>query len=150
MSKNKDILIGYITTLSDKECKDIYYLLIEKNTIRKDYIEFDRVRLTKSQYNKLMWFWGKDKLDCCIDILNKWLIKKNITKPISHYRSLLGWVETAYYSTHKVDDKLIKFSSNIDTIWKAKAYVKRIPPELRAYDSEIKFLVNKFGSKILS
>lgn len=147
---NKDILIGYIGTLTDSECKDIYYLI----TGYKDCldIKFDLVELTNGQYNKLIWLWGKEKTQRCIELLNEWLRDKGdkITKKISHYRQLIGWVERKYYQKYPADDKSLRFNSNIDTTWKAKRYVDRIPKELRAYDSEIKFLVEKFGSDILS
>lgn len=146
---NKDILLGYIATLPDKECKEIYYLLQGKDTPEYELVIFDKVKLTQGQYNKLIWLWGKDKTLACIDILNNWIKKKDIIKPISYYKSLLGWVETAYYRTHPANDKSLKFDSNIDTEWKARKYVQGIPPELRACDSEVKFLVEKFGSKIL-
>lgn len=147
----KDILIGYIGTLPDKDCKEVYYLLQEKATPKSEFIVFDNVKLTEGQYNKLIWLWGKDKVEECIKILNEWIIKKGdkITKNFSCYKNILGWVENAYYRTHPMNDKSIQFNSKIDTAWKAKRYVKRIPPELRAYDSEIKFLVERFGPDIL-
>lgn len=146
---NKEILLGYIATLPDKDCKDIYYLLQGKDTPEYELVIFDKVKLTQGQYNKLIWLWGKDKVEVCIKILNDWIVKKNINKPISCYKNLLGWVENAYYRTHPADDKSLKFNSNIDTEWKARKYVQRIPKELRAYDSEVKFLVERFGDKIL-
>lgn len=146
---NKDILIGYIATLPDKECKEIYYLLQGHKVPEYELVIFDKVKLTQGQYNKLIWLWGKDKVEECVKILNDWLNKKDISQPISCYKNLMGWVENAYYRTHPADDKSLKFDSNIDTAWKAKKYVQRIPEELRAYDSEIKFLVEKFGKDIL-
>ena len=147
---NKDILIGYIGTLSDKDCKEIYYLLQDiKGKPKHEVLEFDKVKLTQGQYSKLIWFWGKEKTDACIEILNEWLNRKQIDKPISCYRNMMGWVENAYYRTHPPDDKSLKFDSKIDTAWKAKRYVQRLTPELRAYDSEVKFLVEKYGTKIL-
>jgi hypothetical protein len=146
---NKDILIGYIGTLPDKECKEIYYLLQGKNTPEYEWVVFDKVKLTQQQYSKLIWLWGKDKLEECIKILNKWMVKKNIDKPLSCYKNLMGWVENAYYRTHPATDKSIRFNSDIDTAWKAKRYVQRIPVELRAYDTEIKYLVEKYGTDIL-
>jgi hypothetical protein len=147
---NKDILLGYIATLPDKDCKEIYYLLQGKDTPEYELVIFDKVRLTQGQYNKLIWLWGKDKVEACIKILNDWIIKKGIDKPISCYKSLMGWVENAYYRTHSADDKSLQFNSEIDTEWKAKRYVQRIPKELRAYDSEIKYLVERYGIKILN
>ena len=146
---NKDILLGYIATLPDKDCKDIYYQLLGRDTPEYELVIFDKVKLTQGQYSKLIWLWGKEKVAACIQILNDWIIKKGIDKPISCYKSLLGWVENAYYRTHPADDKSLKFDSAIDTEWKAKRYVQRIPKELRAYDSEIKYLVERYGTKIL-
>ena len=145
---NKDILIGLIGTLTDQECKDIYYLI----TGYKDNldIQFDLVKLSYGQYNKLIWLWGKDKTDKCIEILNDWLKKKDITNNISCYKQLITWVERKYYQLYPANDKSLRFDSKIDTAWKAKRYIQRIPSELRAYDSEVKFLVNKFGKDILS
>ena len=147
---NKEILIGYIGTLPDKDCKEIYYLLQGRDTPEYEMMIFDKVKLTPGQYNKLIWLWGKEKTDACIDILNNWIKEKNINHPVAYYKNLLGWVETAYYRTHPMNDKSIKFDSKIDTAWKAKRYVQRIRPELRAYDSEVKYLVERFGKQILN
>ena len=146
---NKDILLGLVGTLTDEECKEVYYLITSYKD--KTDLVFDLVKLTDGQYNKLVWLWGKDKTDKCIEILNEWLEAKGdkITKKISHYRQLISWVENKYYQLYPASDKSIRFDSKIDTAWKAKRYVKRIPAELRAYDSEIKFLVEKYGTKIL-
>ena len=66
---NKEILIGLIGTLSDKECKEIYYLI---TSIKEGYdYTFNNVKLTEGQYNKLVWLWGKDKTDKCIKILDE-------------------------------------------------------------------------------
>jgi len=147
---NKDMLLGLIGTLSDSECKEIYYLI----TGKKDKLDIKNglVELTTGQYNKLVWLWGKDKTDKCIEILNEWLEKKGsaITKKLSHYRQLIGWVERKYYQLYPADDKSLKFNSKIDTAWKAKRYIQRIPKELRAYDSEVKYLLDRFGIDMLS
>lgn len=146
---NKDILLGLVGTLSDEECAEVYYLI----TGLKDRYElqFNLVKLTEAQYNKLVWVWGKDKTDKCIKLLDEWLVKKGdkITKKISHYRQLIGWVERKYYMLYPADDKSLRFNSKIDTAWKAKRYIQRVPEELRAYDSEVKFLIEKYGTKIL-
>lgn len=144
---NKDILLGLIGTLSDEECKNIYYLIVGSKD--KYDLEFDKVKLTQGQYDKLIWMWGKEKTDKCIEILNSWLSKKDITKNISCYRQLIGWVENKYYQLFPANDKSLRFNSKIDTAWKAKRYIKRIPKELRAYDSEVKFLIERYGVDIL-
>lgn len=149
---NKDILIGYIGTLSDSECKELYYYLIGKKDKSKYNYVYQLVNLTEAQYSKLIWLWGKDKTDKCIELLNEWLKEKGdkITKKISHYKQLITWVENKYYQLYPANDKGLRFNSKIDTAWKAKEFVEKIPKELRAYDSEVKYLVNRFGPDILS
>ena len=49
-----------------------------------------------------------------------------------------------------MNDKSIRFNSEIDTAWKARKYVQKIRPELRAYDSEVKYLLERFGKQILN
>ena len=146
---NKDILIGLVGTLTDDECRELYYFITGQ---KEGYsIEIGNVRLTQNQYNKLIWMWGKDKTDKCIKLLDDWLISKGdkIKKFISHYKQLITWVDNKYYQLYPANDKSLKYSSDIDTAWKAKKYVQRIPKELRAYDSEVKFLIEKFGKEIL-
>jgi hypothetical protein len=148
---NKDILIGYISTLTDRECKDIYYLI----TGSKDKYTFSKglVKLTDQQYNKLIWIWGKEKADRCIDILDEWMQKKgDKLKPnLSCYNQLITWVDNAYYNLYPLDkkDKTIIHTNSIDTAWKARKYIRSVPAELRAYDSEVKYLVQRFGKDIL-
>lgn len=147
---NKDMLLGLVGTLTDKECGEIYFLITGVKQ-GLDVIK-GKVTLTQGQYDKLIWLWGKDKTDKCIEILNEWLESKGdkITKKISHYRQLIGWVETKYHQLYPVKyDKSLRFDSKIDTAWKAKKYIKGIPPELRAYDTEVKYLVDRYGKDIL-
>ena len=149
----KDILIGYIQTLSDEDCHNLYFLLTTTGTGYMDKRTWSSgyVKLTPDQYNKLVWMWGKDKTDKCVGILNKWLEKKEdwARNKISHYRLLTTWVEDAYYRKHGGADKSLRYSSEIDTAWKAKKYIEGLPPELRGYDTEARILVNRFGPKIL-
>lgn len=149
---NKDILLGLVGTLTDEECKEIYYIITTvKDSDKKDVVR-DLVKLTSEQYNKLVWLWGLDKTEKCISILNEWLKKKDkdITRKISHYKQLITWVETKYYRYNPANDKSIKYNSKIDTAWKARKYISRIPKELRAYDTEVKFLIERFGLEVLS
>lgn len=145
---DRDLLIGLVGTLTDSQCRELYYYI----TSTIDRFDFERglVKLTSGQYNKLVWLWGKDKVDKCIDILNEWLEDKGdkIQKYISHYRQLIGWVERKYYQLYPATDKSIRFTNKIDTKWKAESYIRKIPKELRAYDSEVKFLVNKYDIDI--
>lgn len=149
MSTNKDILLGLVGTMTDNECRDVLYYIADKEYVESNLIQFDLVKITKEQYNKLIWMWGEDKTKSCIEILNEWLSTKNITKKISHYRQLVGWVERKYYQTHGVNDKSLLNYGNIDCKWKAKKYIKSIPKELRCFDSQVKYLVNKYGFDIM-
>ena len=147
---NKDMLLGLVGTLTDKECGEIYFLITGVKQ-GLDVVK-GKVVLTQGQYDKLIWLWGKDKTDKCIDILNEWLESKGdkITKKISHSRQLTSWVESKYYQLYPATDKSLRFDSKIDTMWKAKKYVSKVPKDLRAYDREVKFLLNKYGKDILS
>lgn len=146
---HKDILIGLVGTLSDIECREVYYLIKDIKEPVLDWIEFDRVRITRKQYTKLIWMWGEYKTKKCIDILNEWLIKKNVTKTISHYHNIIGWVENKYYQLYPSNDKSLRFSTSLDAIGKARKYIKSIPKELRPYDREVKYLVERFGNSVL-
>lgn len=148
MSTNKDILLGLVGTMTDDECRDVLYFITDREYIESSLIEFGLVRLTKDQYNKLVWIWGEEKTKLCIEILNEWLSKKNITKKISHYRQLVGWVERKYYQMYPADDKFLNYGS-IDCKWKAKKYIKSIPKELRWLDSQVRYLVNKYDINIM-
>ena len=75
---NKDILIDYILTLSDKECRDGWFILQNQKIPNEDKLEFDLVKLTQQEYDKLIWMWGKVKTDRCVEILNEWLKDKDI------------------------------------------------------------------------
>jgi len=148
MSTNKDILLGLVGTMTDDECRDVLYFITDREYVESSLIEFGLVILTRDQYNKLVWMWGEKKTKRCIEILNEWLSKKNITKKISHYRQLVGWVERKYYQMYPADDKSLNYGG-IDCKWKAKKYIKSIPKELRWLDSQVRYLVNKYSINIM-
>lgn len=145
---NKDILISMVSKLTDDEARDIIYFISDKEYVEDNIIEFDTVRITKNQYSKLIWLWGYDKTNKCIDILNDWLKSKTITRKISHYRQLVGWVERKYYQLNGVNDKSIINYGSIDSQWKAIKYIKMIPKELRAFDSQVRYLIEKYNIDI--
>lgn len=149
MATNKDILIGLVGSMTNDECRDVIYFITDKEYKEDNIVEFNLVRLTKEQYNKLIWLWGEEKTSKCIEILNEWLSKKNITKKISHYRQLVGWVERKYYQENDVNDKSILNYGNIDSKWKAKKYILSIPKELRYLDSQVKYLINRYDINIM-
>lgn len=145
---NKDILIGLIQTLNDKKCKDIYFAIQDMDKPPRDLKEFGKVRLTIEQYSRLLELWGEDKLNKCIEILDKWLNKITPRKFISHFRMLIGWVDDEYRKQSGSKDNTMSFDK-IDTTWKARKYVRSIPQELIPYSADVKFLVDRFGTEIL-
>ena len=148
MSTNKDILLGLVGSMSDNECRDVLYFITDREYKQSSLVEFGLVHITKDQYNKLVWMWGEEKTKACIEILNKWLSTKNITKKISHYRQLVGWVERKYQQDYGVNEKSLVNYGDIKYKWQAKKYISGIPKELRWLDSQVKYLVNKFDIDI--
>ena len=148
MSTNKDILLGLVGSMSDNECRDVLYFITDREYEQSSLVDFDLVHITKNQYNKLVWMWGEEKTKACIEILNKWLSTKNITKKISHYRQLVGWVERKYHQDHGVSEQSLVGYGDIKYKWQAKKYIQGIPKELRWLDSQVKYLVNKFDIDI--
>lgn len=147
---NKDILIDYILTLTDEECRHAWFILQNKKIPKEYQLEFDLVKLTQQEYDRLVWMWGKVKADRCVEILNKWLKDKEISRPLHHFKQITGWVETKYHQLYPMDRKSSKFKQRIDTPWKAKKFIHSIPKELWDYDREVRFYVEKFGKSILS
>ena len=106
---NKEILLSYINTLTDSECKSLYLYLKDINDNKKrEYFYFDIngdrveengiVKLTPKQYYKLVYMWEKkEKVTKCISLLAKHLETKNIVTKVSHYNMLIGWVERYYH-----------------------------------------------------
>lgn len=147
---NKEILMEYVATLSDEQSRKAWYILQDLEVPMCEWYVNDKVRLSTVQYNKLISMWGEEKTKSCIDILNEWIIKKNITKNISCYENIIGWVETEYIKRNKLKKPKKKISTTeVDTLHKAQLYIKSIPEELRAWDTEVRFLVQKYGSKVL-
>ena len=162
---NKEILISYINTLDDKDCKRIYlWAKDEVNMLTKDYLWFDLqgnqvqenwgniVKLTPIQYYKLIYMWGEDKSKDCISLLASWISKKNEEIKVSHYQLLNGWVERYYHKFTKEQskelDSFVNFAS-IKTIEGATHYISNTPPLVRDTCVYCSYLVNKFGTKIL-
>lgn len=148
MSTNKDILLGLVGSMTDNECRDVLYFITDREYEQSSLIDFGLVHITKNQYNKLVWMWGVEKTKACIEILNKWLSAKNITKKISHYRQLVGWVERKYHQDYGVNEESLVNYGGIKYKWQAEKYIKGIPKELRMLDSQVKYLVNKFNVDI--
>ena len=145
--KNKDILIDLISTLTDDECRDIYNF-IQWEEYKDNNIHIDNIILTKQQYNKLIYIWGENKTRKCCSLLSDWLKKKGdkISRKISHYRQLIGWVERKYIQLYPVDKKYNKTNyGSINTIGQAIKYMRELPKDIRLNDPDVRFLVEKYN-----
>lgn len=148
---NKEMLLEYVASLDDMKCKEVYYLISDLEERPIDYVDLGfGVKLTQRQLSKLMWMWGKDKLNKCKDILADWIKKKGITKQIPCYYHLTHWVEDVYNQRYGIYEKKTGYKQQIDTAEKARNYVRSIPAELRAFDRDVKWLVHRYGTKILN
>ena len=163
---NKEILLSYINTLTDRECKSLYLYLKDINDNKKrEYFYFDIngdrveengiVKLTPKQYYKLVYMWEKkEKVTKCISLLAKHLETKNIVTKVSHYNMLIGWVERYYHKLLRYGDiqgegeQRLQFC-DIKNPTQAREYIEKVPESIRQEDSYCLYLVNKFGQEIL-
>lgn len=145
MTSNKDILVGYIYTLSEDKCKEIYDELIINDD---NYtMVFNNVMLTNSQYNRLKFKYGEEKLKWCIYYLNDWFIKKNVSNHLISYSCLDGWVGSVYDKTYP--DKQHITEEYLSEFDRARAYIKSVRPEIRVYDSDVRYYVQRFGIRVM-
>lgn len=156
---SKDILIAYINTLSDKDCKNIYLLLKEIEGNKGKYELYNSkgekdsaglVKLTPKQYHVLYEKWGPEKIAFCFETLTNYL-KSNKKVKASHYTLLNGWVETLYLSKNKKHRRKvlpIRFE-DVKTKAQARLYVANVPETMRSDDVYVGYLVNKWGVDIL-
>lgn len=159
---SKEVLLAYINTLSDRECKKIYLMLKDTDKMSKARYEYynDKaepmegglIKLTPVQFHALVNSWGMDKVKGCFKILYNYLKEeKKVLTP--HYRLLRGWVETHYLKKLNQHNRppvhlAIRFDE-IKTKAQARIYVAQVPPELRGYDVNVEYLVNRYGEEIL-
>lgn len=145
MISDKDMLLGYIGTLPEYKCKDIYLKLISKDD---RYIRhYGLVQLTTSQYNRLLFRYGYEKLMWCIEFLNNWFKNKEDGNYLMSYSCLNGWVGDRYDSTYP--DKQHETTRYKSEFQKARAYVSSIPVELRVYDRDVRYYINKYGIRLM-
>lgn len=129
----KEILIAYVTTLSDKKCKEGYQILQERFEInRKKSLLFNRqgvealapdgkIRLTPNQFNMVIETYGEQGFHRLCELLYDYITNleeraqyeitakrslRNYNK-ISHYYKLTkGWVAQRYEEELRRDGKL--------------------------------------------
>lgn len=160
--RSKDILLAYINTLDDKECKKIYLMLRELEGAKDKYEFYDHeakrsdtglIKLTPKQYCALYNKWGDEKTRYCFGILTKYLLKTNNKNKASHFSMLNGWVETQFIRkfTHRGRPaNVIPVSFNeIQSKAQARVYVAQVPANARSSDLYVTYLVNRWGADIL-
>lgn len=159
---SKDILQAYINTLSDKECKDIYMMLMEVERNKGKYAFYNEeadvddkglIKLTPKQYHALFTTWGESKTKECFKLLYNYL---NSGKKVraSHYNLLKGWIETLYQMRQQKKigrpKKVIEIPFNkVQSKAEARLYIANVPSHLRSDDPCVSYLVNKYGVDIL-
>jgi hypothetical protein len=159
---SKEILLAYINTLNDKECKSIYLMLKELEGNKGKYEMYTPegiisddgfIKLTPKQFHNLKYSWGEEKLVECLKILAK-LLEGGKKVRASHYNLLKGYAETQYNLSHKKKGKPvsqtidIKFDE-VQSKAQARLYVSKIPEYLRSEDVYVMYLVNRWGEDIL-
>lgn len=157
---SKDILIAYINTLSDRECKSIFLLLKEMEGAKGKYEMYNSegvkddnglIKLTPRQYHALAQSWSEEKLKYCFDVLSKYLASGKKVRA-SHYTLLNGWVETSYINSHKKRGRkplTVRFE-DIKSKAQAILYVANVPASMRGDDVYVNYLVNRWGVDILN
>lgn len=159
---SKEILLAYINTLNDKECKSIYLMLKEFEVNKGKYemytpdgviSEDGFIKLTPKQFHNLKYNWGEEKLLACLGILGKYLEGGKKVRA-SHYNLLKGYAETQYNLNKRKKPKGInkqidiKFDE-IQSKAQARLYISKIPEYLRSEDVYVGYLVNRWGEDIL-
>ena len=169
MSTNKEILIGYINTLSEAECGRLYLILRDDVQAKETYYYFNNkgervngggsVALTPKQFNKLYTIWGSQKFKQVIALqgrVNEAKAKRDGINKRSDYLKLLGWTEKYYYKLLRFgeikegvgrEDDCLNFSLNI-TLENAKKFISLLPSEVRDDDTYCLWLFDKFGGKL--
>ena len=162
------MLLGYVNTLSDQECANIYFLIhgVMKDTryiyfnsegeeIFVDETKADKstfIKLTRNQYGTLLYKFGKEKLIECIKIL--FIASKNKDKlgEYNRFRHLTGWVEIEYNRLHRYGelndggyDESIPPFTQIDTQEQAIKWIDSIPKTNQYDDAYVVYLKNKFN-----
>lgn len=172
----QEVLRGYIGTLTEKQSKEAYQLLLERfSPKRARVIKFDRngtqsitgkVRLTPREYERLIEERGELYFHRVVEILYDYIcyleeraeaeapIKKRLReyRRISHYYKLTkGWVFEKYNlefgQQSNYDESLCVW--DIETLAQAQKYYDSIPAALRINNPEIEYLTSRFPELIL-
>lgn len=165
---SKEMLLGYINTLSEQDCANIYFVC--KDIVEQpNYLYFDKdaniitfaeaqevfhIKLTRNQYSELVAKWGEKKTKECIQILAIHNTQKNRLYEFSSYRMINGWVEREWRRLNgkrrfiKKGDKeeeLLPPFTEIDTKTDAEKWIALTPPDYRNRSPYVFYLRNKFN-----
>lgn len=169
----KELLIGYVSTLSDDKCKRAYKLLTAEFDIdTSKFIRYNEnmeqdldglVRLKKSQMTRLMKTQGEFKLKWMVKVLHNWIYelkarslngdiearKKFRNYDTSCYDKLMrGWLQEKFARECKEvpSFKPAKEFYELTTEAEALQYAKDIPLDFAIDSPELTFLASKFNS----
>jgi hypothetical protein len=168
MMRSKDILLAYINTLSDDDCAEIYFILMDKikpseeveykmydeniNRVEEDEpLDKKLVSLSSQQIRRLLNMWGADKLKSCIKIYLDAGSKNRMLEGWNDYRQLTGWVEREYNRQNRYGKINCKgYSENtlpfpdITTKKEAMEYIKKMSMEDREDNPYVFYLRNRY------
>ena len=158
---SKDILLAYINTLTDKECKKIYLMLKELEVAKGKYEYYNSdgvvskdgiIKLTPKQFHNIFYRWGEDKVKACFKMLEDYLQSGKKVKA-SHYTLLNGWIETQYLAKQRKVGRprttlTVRFE-DVKSKAQARLYVASVPEHNRSDDVYVNYLVNRYGEEIL-
>lgn len=175
----QETLIGYVSTLNDKQCKEAYEMLLERFSCKRArIIKFDRtgmqningkIRLTPREYERIIEELGELYFHRACEILDDYLTyleeraqseapirrRLNEYKKISHfYKITKGWV--AERISEENNSKGISNPSietlnfyDINTLEQAQRYIDELPSNLRFNNPEVEYLVTQFPQLII-
>lgn len=163
--RSKEILLAYINTLSDDDCAEIYFILMDKIK-PNDELEWrlytkelnvatdedeECVKLTRQQFRRLLNMWGADKFKSCIKIYLDTGSKNRMLEGWNDYRQLTGWVEREYNRQNRYGKINCKgYSENtlpfpdITTKKEAMEYIKKMSMEDREDNPYVFYLRNRY------
>lgn len=171
---DKEILIAFCSTLSDKNSKIAYQILTERFDIhRAKHLLFNRngvqvnapegkIRLTSNQYKMVLEELGEQIFHRACELLYDYICNleervsygdivakqrlKEYNKITHYYRIMRGWVAQKLEQEfpQRYNDRTLKFEE-VSNKKQAMDYINSIPKEYRLNNNEIVFLVTKYG-----
>lgn len=171
---NKEILIGYCSTLSDKAAGEVYKIITETLGVgRKNIVKFNAdgvedkqgyVRLRKQDVRAILEHLGEDYFKVACNLMHNYIAYLKEQAPYNQskhrkYRELLtsshgliltkGWVAERIEKDGLLQNTRSLYDNpidffNIKTIDDALKFLNAIPSELRLNNPEITYLILKY------